>query len=85
MRRALKLGKRDRIRYIVRSSGEVVLTRAALNEGPVIERFLAFLADDIAHHPERLRTIDNRLVKRVQSLVGDLDIELDATLPADDE
>ena len=28
VRRALKLGKRDKIRYLVRSDGRVVLTRA---------------------------------------------------------
>lgn len=85
VRRALNLGKRDRIRYTVRSGGEVVLTRAAANVDPVLEGFLAFLADDIAQHPERVRAVGTDLVKRVQSLVDDVDVELDSPLSADDE
>ena len=33
VRRALRLGKRDKIHYIIRPSGEVVLTRAEATDG----------------------------------------------------
>ena len=87
VRRALRLGKRDKIQYSIRPSGEVVLTRAESSEGddPVLGQFLGFLARDIASHPERLRAVDAGLVQRLQSLVGGIEVDLDAALSADDE
>jgi len=86
VRRALRLGKRDKIHYSIRPSGEVVLTRAESSEGddPVLGQFLGFLARDIASHPERLRAMDAGLVQRLQSLVGGIEVDLDAALAADD-
>ncbi len=87
VRRALRLGKRDKIHYTIRPSGEVVLTRAEAPEGndPVLGQFLAFLARDIASHPERLQAVDAGLVERLHSLVGGIEVDLDAALSADDE
>lgn len=87
VRRALRLGKRDKIHYTIRPSGEVVLTRAEPSEGddPVIGQFLIFLARDIASHPERLQAVDASLVQHLQSLIGDIQVDLDAPLSADDE
>lgn len=87
VRRALRLGKRDKIHYTIRPSGEVVLTRAEALEGddPVLGQFLGFLARDMANHPERLKAVDAHLVQRLQSLVGDIDVDLDTPLSADDE
>lgn len=87
VRRALGLGRRDKIRYRIRPDGEVVLTRAASHDedDPVLGQFLHFLASDIASHPERLRAVDAGLVQRLQSLVGSIEVDLDAALPDDDE
>ena len=87
VRRALRLGKRDKIHYTIRPNGEVLLTRAATAEGddPVLGPFLDFLARDLAHHPERLRAVDAGLAQRLQSLVSGVEVDLDAALPADDE
>lgn len=87
VRRALRLGKRDKIHYSIRPSGEVVLTRAesSREDDPVLGQFLGFLARDIASHPERLQAVDAGLVQRLQSLVGDVEVDLDAALSADDE
>ena len=87
VRRALRLGKRDKIHYTIRPGGEVVLTRAgtADEDDPVLGRFLGFLAHDIANHPERLQVVDAGLVQRLQSLVGGIESDLDAALSADDE
>ncbi len=88
VRRALRLGRRDKIHYTIRPGGEVVLRRAADAEGgddPVLGRFLGFLARDISSHPERLQVVDVELVRRLQSLIGDVEVDLDAALSADDE
>ena len=87
VRRALRLGKRDKIRFTIRPDGDVVLTRAVVptSEDPVMGRFLNFLAHDMATHPERLAAIDAGLAQRIQFLVGDLKVDLDAALSADDE
>lgn len=87
VRRALRLGKRDKIHYSIRPGGEVVLTRAETSAGddPVLVGFLDFLARDIASHPERLQAIDSGFVHRLQALVGGVEVDLDAALSADDE
>jgi antitoxin PrlF len=87
VRRALKLGKRDKIHYTIRSDGEVVLSRAAAAEGndPLLGQFLGFLAQDIAAHPDRLQSVDAGLVQRIQSLVEGVEVDLDAPLSANDE
>ena len=87
VRRALHLGKRDKLHYVIRSNGEVVLTRAVAAEGndPVLGKFLAFLSKDLADHPERLQAVDAELVQRIQSLVGPVEVDLDGALSPDDE
>ncbi len=87
VRRALRLGKRDRIRFTIRPDGDVVLTRALVptSEDPVIGIFLNFLANDMAAHPERLAAINLGLVQRIQSLVGNVDVDLGTALTAEDE
>lgn len=87
VRRALKLGKRDKIHYTIRPGGEVVLTRAEApdDDDPVLGQFLDFLAADIARHPERLQAVDAGLVQRLQSLVDGAEVDLDAALPEDNE
>ena len=87
VRRALRLRKRDKIQYVIRPSGEVVLTRAndAEADDPVLGQFLGFLAHDIATHPERLQSVGSPFVQRVQSLVAEVKVDLDAPLSADDE
>jgi antitoxin PrlF len=87
VRRALRLGKRDKIHYTIRPDGEVVLTRVAAGESddPALTPFLGFLARDLADHPERLQAVDAGLAQRIQALVGDVEVELDAPLSADDE
>ena len=86
VRRALRLGKRDKIHYTIRPGGEVVLTRAeVIDDDPVLGQFLGFLARDIANHPKHLQTIDVSLAQRIHSLVGNIEVEFDAALPEDDE
>ena len=87
VRRVLKLGKRDKIHYAIRPDGGVMLSRApdASGEDPVLEQFLGFLARDMATHPEQVQLMDGALVQRIQSLVGHIEPDLDAKLPAEDD
>jgi antitoxin PrlF len=87
VRRALRLRKRDRIRYVVRPDGAVLLSRADRDDGadPALDAFIGFLAQDIAAHPERVRAIDSGLVQRIRALTAKVEIDLDAPLSPDDE
>lgn len=88
VRRTLGLGKRDRIHYAIRSSGEVVLSRAENQheeDDPVMLAFLDFLAHDMAMHPERLQPVDPMLLQRVHTLTRHAEIDLDQPLSPDDE
>ena len=87
VRHALKLGKRDKIRYLIQPDGGVVLARASskTEDDPVLGKFLNFLARDMAGHPEHLKSIDAGLRKRIKSLVKNVKVDLDAPLAAEDE
>jgi antitoxin PrlF len=43
------------------------------------------LEQDIKRHPDHLKPITSDLVSRLQDLVGDIDVDLDAPLPDEDE
>ena len=84
VRKALHLNKREKIRYTIQSDGSVVLSRADQEESdPALGSFLTFLANDIQDNPQRLKAATPELANRIQSLVGDIDVDLDA--PLDDE
>lgn len=86
VRHASGLNKRDKIHHEIRPSGEVVLTRAEASEDdPLIGQLLGFLAKDSAGHPENLQAIDASLVSRIHALVGNIDVDLEAALAAEDE
>lgn len=86
VRRALRLGKRDRIHYAIRPNGEVVLTRVeSMQDDPLLGQFLGFLAQDIQRHPERLQAVDASLLRRIDTLVAGVVVDLEAPLSPDDE
>lgn len=87
VRRALRLGKRDKIHYTIRSSGEVVMTRVETSEAddPVLSQFLRFLARDIASYPERLQAVDASFLQRLETLTGHIEVDLDAPTSREDE
>ena len=60
-------------------------TVADRHETTVLDGFLGFLADDLRRRPELTQAIDERLVHRIQSLVYDVDVDLDAPLSDKDE
>jgi|MGYP003396937697 antitoxin PrlF len=54
-------------------------------DDPVLGQLLDYLEHDINSHPERLQVVDAGLKTRINSLVSDIEIDLDAPLSADDE
>jgi len=51
----------------------------------MMRRFLEALAADIDEHPGRLKAVDSELLARINSLVGDVQIDLTEPLCRDDE
>ena len=84
VRRQLNLNKGDRITYQAEGSGRVYI-EAASEPDPALAAFLDYLETDIARHPERIEPIGRPMVERMQELVGEIEIDLDARLPAEDE
>jgi antitoxin PrlF len=87
VRKALKLGKHDRLVYKIKG-GAVMLQRAedpGVDDDPALGPFLQLLASDITHHPGRLRAIDAGLIQRARDLVAGVELNLDAPLRPEDE
>lgn len=86
VRKALHLGKREKIRYTIQSDGNVLLSRADVNEqDPALGSFLTFLAKDIESHPERVKAATPELVARIHGLVSAVEIDLESPLDYEDE
>jgi antitoxin PrlF len=88
IRRMLALGKRDRVVFRGLADGTVVIARKDANaedRDPIIGKFLAFLARDMAAEPQRIQPISPKLVARGKALVKGVAVDFDALLPADDE
>lgn len=87
VRKALGLNKSDRIRYTIEGENRVVISRVVEeNESdPVLSNFLKFLESYMANNPDQIKTISTDLVKEAQSLVSDVEIDLDAPLPDEEE
>jgi antitoxin PrlF len=83
----LRLRKRDAILYRVRDDGSVIISRKPETdaEDPVVDSFLAFLAQDMRTHPERIVGVDIGLLDRIRPLVAEVSIDLDATLAPEDD
>lgn len=89
VRRALKLGKRDKIHYSIQPDGAVILTRASqrsLEENdPLLDAFLHFLENDMVKNPERLHKLNMAAVNDIQQLVGHVNVDLEEPLRKEDE
>lgn len=86
VRTALGLGKRDKICYTIQPDGQVVISRVDQTESdPILEQFLNFIARDIENNPQNIQVISSDLVSHAQSLVAEVDVDLDAPLSDEDE
>ena len=86
VRKALQLEKRAKIRYTIQNDGSVLLSKSDdVISDPSLQPFLALLAKDIQDNPHHLTAVSPEWVRHIQSLVGDLEIDLDAPIEDDDE
>jgi antitoxin PrlF len=87
VRRALRLRKRDAILYRVGDDGSVTIARKpdAEMDDPLVDGFLAFLAQDMTAHPERIAAVDAGLLERIRPLVADVEVDLDMALAPEDD
>ncbi|MBU1297451.1 MAG: type II toxin-antitoxin system PrlF family antitoxin [Gammaproteobacteria bacterium] len=86
VRRALHLGKKDKIRYVIQADGNVLMTKVEKTEDdPVMNKFLSFLANDMQQHPENLQQLTTSMRNTVQSLIENVELDLDAPLSDEDE
>ena len=86
VRKRLKLGKGDQIRYCIEANGRVYIEPVRNEDGDLaIAAFLDFVEADIKTHPERIRVFSGAMHERLKALVGVIDIDLDQPLSPDDE
>lgn len=83
VRNALQLSRRDKIKYVIQADGTVLLKKADLEEDPVTESFLIFLAEDMQLHPQKINILSEDLRSQMNELVSDIDVDLNA--PLEDE
>lgn len=86
IRQALHLNKKDKIKYTIQSNGSVVISRVEEQESdPLLDQFLAFIANDIQMHPENIKPLTANMREEVQELVEGVDVDLDMPLLDEDE
>ncbi len=86
VRKALHLGKKDKIKYAIQSDGSVVMSRVEAQENdPVLGEFLSFLAHDIQANPDKIQPLTASMRESVDALVEGVEIDLDAPLSDEDE
>jgi antitoxin PrlF len=55
-----------------------------IDEDPIVESFLSFLANDMQQRNDKLHLLTENMCKSVENLVGDVEIDLDASLLEDE-
>ncbi|WP_199221477.1 type II toxin-antitoxin system PrlF family antitoxin [Desulfonatronum sp. SC1] len=83
VRETLGLGKGDKLKYSI-DAGKVSIARIdEVENDPILEGFLAFLARDMERHQERIQTVDSGLAQRITSLTRNIQVDLDQPLDED--
>ena len=86
VRRALALGKRDRIRFREDENGRIYLERAEdIDSDPALAPFLKLIEADLAARPEAISPLTADRVAQIDALLGDDDIDLDAAFVPDED
>lgn len=86
VRQALRLSKKDKIKYAIQADGSVVISRVETQKSdPIIGEFLAFIARDIQAHPEKVEPLSTSMRESVSELIQGVEVDLDAPLLDEDE
>jgi antitoxin PrlF len=86
VRKALHLGKKDKITFTVESNGSVTLSRSEQSDGDLaLNAFLEFLGNDIQAHPENIQALTPDMKQTVDTLIQGVDIDLDVPLNDEDD
>lgn len=83
VRTALGVDYGGKIAFRVDERGVSVHRAEIENEDPAIDRFLAFLADDIARRPEAVTALSPALAKRLAMLTDGVMVDLEAPIHGD--
>lgn len=78
---------KGKVAATVIAPGQMLVTieaaEAAVGEDPIFAAFLAFVAEDMRRHPERLRQVTEEEAERVESLTRDVEVSDEDALPDD--
>lgn len=80
VRTALGVDYGGKIAFRVDERGVSVHRAEVDNEDPAIDRFLAFLADDIARRPEAVTALSPALAERIAALTEGVKVDLNAPI-----
>ncbi|NMN03886.1 MULTISPECIES: type II toxin-antitoxin system PrlF family antitoxin [unclassified Novosphingobium] len=85
VRQALGVDYGGRITFFVDDARRVYVEKAIEETSdPVVDRFLEFLARDMADHPDRsIVPLSVAMRERIAALVGDIDVSLDTKIDGD--
>jgi antitoxin PrlF len=83
VRTALGVDYGGKIAFRVDERGVSVHRAEVDNEDPAIDRFLAFLADDIARRPEAVTALSPALAERLAMLTDGVKVDLNAPIDGD--
>lgn len=83
VRTALGVDYGGKIAFRVDERGVSVHRAEVDNEDPAIDRFLAFLADDIARRPEAVTALSPALAERLAMLTVGVKVDLNAPIDGD--
>ena len=80
VRKALGLGKRDKLEFLLDESGVVRMKKAQdleEHEDPTLIAFLDLLAKDIEQNPKNLREVDDSFWLAIDKLTEGVEVDLD--------
>ncbi len=85
VREALGLGYGGRVAFYVDENRHVSIEKVLdeADDDPVIDSFLAFLADDMQQHPDRIREFPQALVERMVELTKGMHVDPDEPILGD--
>ncbi|MDT7934136.1 MAG: type II toxin-antitoxin system PrlF family antitoxin [Sphingomonadaceae bacterium] len=83
VRTALGVDYGGKIAFRVDERGVSVHRAEVDNEDPAIDRFLAFLANDIARRPEAVTALSPALAERLAMLTEGVKVDLEAPIDGD--